>query len=584
MTRTHSNATRPIVSFSNSFCAGGFQASSDPVEIIAAYTLGDVLPAIRKVEAASKSGRWAAGFVSYEAVPAFDPALTAHTAQQGFPLVWFAVFDGPQKVSSSPGEYQVGEWASTVPASDYESGFSHIRNAIADGLTYQVNYTFPLEASFQGDPFGFFRVLQSDTRAAYSAFIDTGRFQIVSASPELFFARNGDEIVLKPMKGTSPRAPESGQDERCAELLKASDKNRAENVMIVDLMRSDIGRISRTGTVEVVSLFDVERLPTVWQMTSTVRAVLQQGTGLADLFRALFPCGSVTGAPKASTMRIINEIEPNARGVYCGAIGLVAPGGDATFSVGIRTVVIDQKHGTARCGVGGGITWGSEVRDEYQEALAKSVFLTHRPPVFELLETIALKSSQFQLLERHLDRLSRSASYFGYQCDRDAVVHALGDVRSQHATDDWRVRLLVSADGTARTEAFALPPMARATWKVAFARSPVSSADPFLYHKTTHRSVYETHRKENPDTQDVILWNERDEVTEFTIGNIVIERDGEKLTPPIACGLLAGTMRDELIEQGEIAEAVLSRADVETAERIWLINSVRGWIPVMLAR
>jgi para-aminobenzoate synthetase/4-amino-4-deoxychorismate lyase len=552
-----------------------------PIEIVVARTVGEVRPALRTVQRAVASGLYAAGYVAYEAAPAFDTAL-ATRASTDLPLLWFGLFRAP--LESAParaeGSFQLSEWRPDVARDRYERDIATIRAAIERGETYQVNYTMRLRASFTGDDRALYRRLGAAQAAGYCAYLDIGRYRILSASPELFFRWREGEIVTRPMKGTAPRGRWSAEDQALADWLAGSEKNRAENLMIVDLLRNDIGRVAEVGSVAVPRLFEIERYPTVHQLTSTVTARPRPGTTLEEVFAALFPCGSITGAPKVQTMKLIAALEHAPRGIYCGAIGFVAPGGEAVFNVAIRTVTIDTQTGVAEYGVGGGITWDSDAGDEYAEALLKAAVLTESWPDFELLETLRLERGAYILLDRHIERLMASARYFGIPLPEQEVRSALECHRLAHGPDARRVRLLVGADGSACVESHALPPPAPGSQQVAFARAPVSRRNRFLFHKTTNRAVYEAARAERPGCFDVLLWNEEGEVTEFTTGNLVIERAGERWTPPLDCGLLAGTLRAELLDRGEIRERVLSRADVVAAQRCWLINSVRGWVPV----
>jgi para-aminobenzoate synthetase/4-amino-4-deoxychorismate lyase len=559
---------------------------ADPIDVIAAYSIADVLPALHAVEQAAKDGRYAVGYVGYEAAPAFDPALRV-CAPGPLPLLCLGIYDGPQPQTApaqgTPSvDFDVSDWTPSLSTDEHADGVDRIRGAIAGGYTYQVNYTMRLRAAFRGDDYTFFERLRRSQCAPYAAYLNLGRYRILSASPELFFERKGGRLITRPMKGTVSRGRWTTEDDARREWLRGSEKNRAENVMIVDLLRNDVGRIARTGSVNVDELFRIEPYPTVFQMTSEISADLKPNTSLVDIFRALFPCGSVTGAPKVSTMQIIADLENEPRGVYCGAIGYVAPGGDAIFNVAIRTVVVDVEEGVAEYGTGGGITWDSDAADEYREASAKAAILTEEWPKFELLETLCLRDGEYVLPQRHLDRLMSSANYFQAEVAIGTVREKLAELASGRPKGAFRVRLLVSLDGGVTLEAYPLgdPPTSAV---VAIATEPIDSNDRFLYHKTTHRAVYELHRKQFPDVFDVLLWNERDEVTEFTIGNVVVEIDGVKWTPPIECGLLPGTMRAELLNQGEVRERVIKLSELRDATRIWLVNSVRGWVRVALA-
>ncbi|MBF5045200.1 aminodeoxychorismate synthase component I [Aggregicoccus sp. 17bor-14] len=560
-------------------------AFAHPERVLVAERLEDVRGVLREVERAAAAGLWAAGYVSYEAAPAFDPALQVREGHV-LPLAWFGLFRAPVPAPAPAGPSQFGAWEPSVTREAYRAGIDAIREAIAAGETYQLNYTLRLRARLTGDPLAAYEALRAAQRARYCAYLDLGAHRLVSASPELFFERSGERLVTRPMKGTLPRGRWAEEDDARAAWLQASEKNRAENVMIVDLLRNDLGRVAQVGSVQATRLFEVERYPTVLQLTSTVEARARPGTTLEQVFGALFPCGSITGAPKVSTMRLISRLEGRPREVYCGAIGLVRPGGDATFSVAIRTLWQDAASGWAEYGTGGGITWDSTAADEHAEALAKARVLSERWPAFELLETLALRNGEYVLRERHVERVLASARYFGIPLTREQVESALFPLPLGEGKGEGlpkRVRLLVSQQGEVRTEATPLTELPPGPLPIALARAPVSRHDRFLFHKTTHREVYTRHKAEHPEAFDVLLWNEEGELTELTTGNLVLELpDGRKLTPPRDCGLLAGTLREELLSRGEIEEQVLTREDLGRAQRLWFINGVRGWVEVSL--
>lgn len=346
----------------------------DPIETITAKSFSEVTHILEFAEMRVRGGAYVIVMLSYEAAPVFDSALCTHKPDD-FPLAWVGVFSEPTDLIEIRSAVSSNPWLPAVTKDEYVHSVTRIRDLIAAGDTYQVNYTFPLTSTFNGDPFAWYRQLDRAQRANYSAYVDLGRYKILSLSPELFFERRGDHVRTKPMKGTVQRGRTDDEDEELARWLQNSIKNRAENVMIVDLLRNDLGKVSVPGGVHVTSLFDLERFETVWQMTSTVEATLKNGTSLVDLIGALFPCGSVTGAPKIRTMQIIRELERFPRRAYTGTIGLLRPGGDCTFNVAIRTVVLDTETQIATCSVGGGITIDSTAEDEYQECLVKSRFL-----------------------------------------------------------------------------------------------------------------------------------------------------------------------------------------------------------------
>ena len=559
---------------------------SKPVRVLSATTLSDVRPVLRQVQEASEAGLYAAGFVAYEAAPAFDSALRVQPGRDDFPLAWFGIFRAPSEApeETDVGAFTLGEWEADTTPEAYAAAVEAIREGIGAGRFYQVNHTFRLRAPVSGDGMACYRRLRRAQGGRYGAFLDLGRWQILSASPELFFRRQGDRVETRPMKGTRRRGRWTEEDEQIASELAASEKDRAENVMIVDLLRSDLGRLAVPGSVRVPRLFETERYPTVWQMTSQVEATLMPGVGLDAVFGALFPCGSITGAPKVSAMGSIADGEDSPRGVYCGALGYVTPDGEAVFSVGIRTATLDAQASVLEYGVGSGITWDSTVDGEYREAWSKAAALSQTPADFDLLETLRWEGGTYALLDRHLDRLTDSARYFGFSASREAAREALFRHGAHLTAGVWRVRLLVGPDGVPRAESRPLDPLPDGTQPVVLASSPVSRADRFLCHKTTRREVYDAHRAQHPQSFDVLLWNEEGELTEFTIGNLAVEIGGRLWTPPRDCGLLAGTLRAELLARGEMGERILRKPDLDRADRLWLLNGVRGFVPVTLSR
>ncbi|HEX7955341.1 MAG TPA: aminodeoxychorismate synthase component I, partial [Pyrinomonadaceae bacterium] len=475
-----------VVDFTDDCGPRGRYWFENPVEVVAADEPEEVRPALRRVERAAADGLYAAGFVAYEAAPAFDRALRVRD-KSDIPLLWFALFDGPADAppARQAGDFRLSPWEPSLGRDEYGRGFRAVREAIARGDTYQVNYTFRLRARFEGDDFAFYERLRAAQRTRYAVYLNAGRFRVLSASPELFFRREGRRLFTRPMKGTAARGRWAEEDEEMAARLASSEKERAENLMIVDLLRNDVGRVAEVGSVRVPELFRVERYPTVHQMTSTVEAVLREGATLEDVFAALFPCGSVTGAPKVSTSRLIAALEGSPRGVYCGAAGFVAPRGDAAFNVAIRTVVIDADAGEAVYGVGGGVTWDSTADGEYAEALDKARLLRDEAQDFELLETLRLEGGSYLLLEEHLARLSESAAYFGFNYSPARARAELAWHAESHPTGLRRARLLASSGGGVRVESEELRGMPAGPQRVALALTPVDSGDRFLYHKTT---------------------------------------------------------------------------------------------------
>ena len=553
----------------------------NPVCILTASSIEEVAPCMRAVESKVDSGLHAAGYLAYEAAQGFDAAFRTHRLP-GLPLAWFALFDRAEDFefpkAGTDMQRDEWEWTPCISRDVHAERVRTIRDYLEKGDTYQVNFTLRLRSRFPGDPLGIFYRMHAAQRSAYAAYIETEDFAICSASPELFFALDGERLVSRPMKGTSRRGMTTIEDNTLSSALADSAKNRAENVMIVDMVRNDMGRIAEPGTVEVERLYDVERYPTVFQMTSTVAC--RTSASVCDILGALFPCASITGAPKVRTMEIIRETEDEPRGVYTGSIGYMVPGRRAWFNVAIRTVAVDKRSGIAEYGVGGGIVWDSAADDEYRECLAKAGVLTAKYPEFELLETMLWEGDAGYFLgEGHLDRLADSAAYFDFDVDMEEVRRRLAEAGARVGSRAGKIRLLVSRTGQINIGAAEYRPVDPGTpLELALAGEPIDVADPFLYHKTTYHPV----RSRFP-AGDILLWNGRGEVTETSIANVVIEKEGRKLTPPVESGLLAGVFRGRLLDNGEIEEAVVTIDDLRAADRIFLINSVRKWVPAVLS-
>jgi len=548
------------------------------LETLQAMESAEVMPLLAKLEKSVAAGLHAVGFIAYEAAAGLNPDLPPIPPLDGLPLAWFALFR--ERVAAEAAEATDPEAAlppclePDISSECYLRNVERIREYIASGDSYQVNYTFGLSGAYRADPLGLYRQISRGQGASFCAYIDTGRFSVISASPELFFSLKGGRIKTRPMKGTAGRGRWLEEDAAQVEALKGSAKERAENLMIVDLLRNDLGMVARTGSVAVEALFEVESYPTLHQLTSTVSARIREGIGLVDIFSALFPCGSVTGAPKKRSMEIIKELEAGPRGVYCGAVGYLAPGGEALFSVAIRTLLFDKERQQLRLGIGSGITTDSVAGQEYQECLTKAEFLFPRRREFSLIESLRLENGRYPHLQRHLERLGSSAGYFGFNLDLDAVKRALED----HAETNEgirKVRLSVAENGAFTLASEAVTASA-ALVRFAVSSCRVDSSDPFRYHKTTVRELLDSARKERPDCDEVVFLNERGELTEGSYHNLLLKLDGRMLTPRRESGLLAGVMRQELLEAGEASEATLFPADLARADEIWLLNSVRG--------
>lgn len=551
----------------------------DPLAVLQADTLDEVPLVLQRVEAEARQGRWCVGFVAYEAAPAFDRAMQAHRPDGR--LAWFGVFDRAQPwPAPSPLRYEPLSWTAGIDRAGFERAIARIHAAIADGEVYQINFTAPWRSAFAGHPLGLFHALHRAQPDGYAAYLDTGTQQVLSVSPELFFDWRDDRLLSRPMKGTAAREADPQADARRAEHLRTSEKERAENLMIVDLIRNDLSRVAQPHSVQVPRLFHTQALPTVWQMTSDVVARTRAGVGLVDIFRALFPCGSVTGAPKLRAMHWIGQLEAGPRGVYCGAVGVVRPGGSATFNVPIRTVSLQA--GQARCGIGSGITADADAAGEWAEWRSKQAFLVRAQSAFELLETMRLEAGRVVHRDEHLARMSTAARHFGFTWQPQAAAQALDRLVAAHPAGLWRVRLLAGADGSCRAEAFALhdvvPPV-----RVRLAERPFEAAgSEFVRFKTTRRAHYDALAPTDPAVFDTLLWNEAGELTEFTRGNVAVKLHGRWVTPPLSCGLLGGIGRAMALRDGRLVEQVVHRDELPQAQGLAFLNSLRGWLAAEL--
>ena len=545
---------------------------SEPREVLETACLDEVIPLL---ERAVEAGCYVAGWLSYEAAGAFDEALTTGSVGR-VPLMVMGLFESVERLEVLPEALAVGGLSgleASVDEAGFELAIDSIKEQIAAGATYQVNYSYRLGGAFTGDAYGFFRSLVAGQDAGYAAFVEVDGWAVCSASPELFFRLKEGVLESRPMKGTVRRGRTPAEDAMLADGLRASEKNRAENIMIVDMIRNDLGRVAELGSVETVKTFALERYPTVWQMTSTVRGLVKGS--VLDVLRALFPCASITGAPKVKTMELIKALETEPRGVYTGSVGYWGPSGDGQFNVAIRTAVIDAVEGRLTYGVGGGIVWDSDAASEYAETLAKAEVLLGERPAFDLLETVVWRpETGVYLLDRHVERLRASAAFFGRRFDEDEVVRLLDSLGGSVAL---RVRLLLDERGLLRMEPLPLRALHEGgALRVRLASEPVDRGDRWLYHKTTHRAVYAAAEAERVDCEEVMLWNREGEITEGTIFNVAVERQGVWVTPPVASGLLGGVMRAELLASGALVEGIVLVEELREAGRFRLFNSVRG--------
>ncbi|MFD1261151.1 aminodeoxychorismate synthase component I [Entomomonas asaccharolytica] len=552
-----------------------------PLQIIQTHQLDQVISCFHQLQTAIKQGYYIAGYVSYEAAAAFTPYFTTHP-KGDMPLLWFGVFEKPIEKAQLFTQYAqttVAGWQIDTSRSDYQQAIQTIHHEISKGNVYQVNYTVRLNTAFNpAESYAYYQKIHQAQQASYSAYLDMGEFQLLSASPELFFHWQQGTITTKPMKGTIARGKTLAEDKLQTETLANSTKDQAENLMIVDLLRNDLSKIANLDSITVPKLFTIEKYPTVLQMTSTITAQTKPSTTLFDIFKALFPCGSITGAPKASAMEVIKQLEATAREAYCGAIGFVTPDNEATFNVAIRTIKVDTSKRIASYGVGGGITWDSTASNEYKEVLTKAKVLTTQHFPQQLLESLLLVDGKYFLLSLHLKRLKNSANYFNFSFSYQQITVRLQQLAATYANGYYKVRLLLNSIGQIDCEATTLF-LDTAPLQARWSDTIMNSQNILLYHKTTSRDFFP---KVKPE-YECLMTNEKGEVTEFVNGNLVILSNGKWLTPPISSGLLAGTLRQWLLNKKYITEQILYKKDIQQAQQILFINSVRGARKVILS-
>lgn len=574
---------------------------SAPDRIVEAHRIEDVLEVVRQAEEATREGLWSVGFVAYEAAPAFDPSLPVPTREEsdsldGLPLAWFGLFHDRSHVEPFIGEarldespYTVSPWTPTMDEDTYEQNVHRLRRLIKSGDLAQINFSLRLDAAISGDLRELYRDLVLSQRGANGAFIDLGRYRILSASPERFFAVEGSRIDVRPMKGTASRGRWSAEDEDNAARLAASLKDREEHQRIVDQFAHELAGIALPDTVEVSELMALERLETVWQLASSMSAELAPATDMVDIFQALFPSAAVTGDPKARAMEAVATLECRARGVYAGAIGFMSPTEsgrpDASFSVAIRTVTVDSEEGVGEYAVGAGITDTSVPRGEYEEARSKTRVLVQRRREMSLFETIRWEEEHgFRWLDRHLRRIGDSSAYFGFRFDGGSVHDALGEaVRGM--SDAHAVRLEIDRLGSVvvdvNPEVLAparwWPNTGHAPVACVVDRTAISSTSVYRFHKTTARRPYNDRAGAYEGVEDVLMVNERGELTEATTYNVAVLCAGTWITPPLASGCLPGVLRQVLIDEDALVEEVITVDDLSGADGIGLLSSVRGW-------
>ena len=549
------------------------QIFTDTIKELKTKNIKEVKHLLAEVEAYQNKGYYAVGYVSYEAAPAFEtkfhvidgPLMSEY-------LLYFTIHETVQ-TEPIPLTYEPislpESWQELTSAEEYKAAIEQIHHHIRQGDTYQVNYTVQLQQKLTADPFAIYNRLVVEQNAHYNAFIQHDDVSIISISPELFFKKDGDRLTTRPMKGTTNRGLTTETDLKQAHWLAQDQKNRSENMMIVDLLRNDMNRISKIGSENVKSLCLVEQYSTIWQMTSTIETQLLPNSSLGDIFQALFPCGSITGAPKIATMAIIKDVEKQARGVYCGAIGILLPNGPTIFNVAIRT--LQMQGNKAIYGVGGGITWDSKWEAEYEETKQKSAVLYRQNPKFDLISTGRIHRGKLLFLKEHLNRLQESSRYFSYPFNKEEVQNQVEDLcQSLDFDTDYRLKMSLAKNGELTFEHNQLTGLADVFCQARLVEQTHPLDSPYTYFKTSYRP----HISLEPHEQ--IYYNQKKELLETSIGNLVLKIEDQLYTPPVHLGLLNGIYRQSLIANNQVTERVLTLDNLKQAQAIYGCNAVRG--------
>ena len=546
---------------------------TQPIKELKTRDLAEVTDLLAQVESYQEQGYYVVGYVSYEAAPAFEEKLAVHKAPLlAEYLLYFTVHDSVE-TSPIPLTYEEvdlpSKWQEETSAENYEKAISQIHHHLRQGDTYQVNYTVQLKQDLSANPFAIYNRMVVEQEANYNAYVEHDEMAVISMSPELFFEQNDRELTTRPMKGTTKRGLTDDEDLKEAAWLEQDPKNRSENMMIVDLLRNDMNRISEVGSEHVERLCQVEQYSTVWQMTSTIKSQLRLDVDLVAIFRSLFPCGSITGAPKIATMEIIKDLEPQPRGVYCGTIGLLLPNGRRIFNVAIRTIQLHQ--GKAIYGVGGGITWDSTWESEYREVHQKAAVLYRKQACFQLITTGKISQKNLLFEDQHLERLTKASRYFAYPFDSENLRQKIEEeCQACDSHQDYRLRITISKSGEMELSRQILTPLSPSFCKAKLCLQEADLNQSFTYFKTTHRPHLSL------GEQEKIYHNKSGELLETSIGNLVLKINGKLYTPPTSLGILPGIYRQYLLETGQVDEKVLTLEDLNQAEAVYGCNAVRG--------
>ncbi|MGT2845065.1 aminodeoxychorismate synthase component I [Streptococcus hongkongensis] len=569
---------KTIIDFKDLGCRYQFV---NPIKELIAQDLEDVGQVIADVDYYQNQGYYVVGYLSYEAATFFDSTLATHSQPLGQEyFAYFTVHDTCHQ-EAMPLDYDAvdlgSKWHSSTCQDEYQKAIETIHQEMRQGNTYQVNYTIQLSQELnQSDSLAIYNQLVVEQAAGYNAYIAHDQTAIISASPELFFQQKGQELITRPMKGTTKRGVNSLSDLVEKEWLAQDPKNRSENMMIVDLLRNDMGKICQTGSITVTKLCDVERYSTVWQMTSTIVGQLRQETSFSDILEALFPCGSITGAPKRATMAIINRLEPKPRGIYCGSLGICLPNGDKIFNVGIRTIQLFD--GQAIYGAGGGITWDSKWQSEYEEVHQKTAVLYRKRLPFTLKSRALIDNGQLHFLNQHINRFKESATYFGYPFKEEDLQETIARTLNTLDNQAYNLSIELNRLGQWQLDAQPLVDLPASFLQAKLCLQELDVADlPFAYFKTSHRPHLKiSHQEAIYHTADGLL-------LETSIANLILDIDGQLLTPPLSLGILPGIYRQYLIDNGQVSEKELTLADLEGAKHIYGANSLRGLFELTLS-
>ena len=546
---------------------------TQPIKELKTRDLAEVTDLLAQVESYQEQGYYVVGYISYEAAPAFEEKLAVHKVPLlGEYLLYFTVHD---RVETSPIPLTYEEvdlpskWQEVTSEADYEKAIAQIHHHLRQGDTYQVNYTVQLKQVLSANPFAIYNRMVVEQEAGYNAYVEHDEMAVISMSPELFFEQNDRELTTRPMKGTTKRGLTDDEDLKEAAWLEQDPKNRSENMMIVDLLRNDMNRISEVGSEHVERLCQVEQYSTVWQMTSTIKSQLRPDVDLVAIFRSLFPCGSITGAPKIATMEIIKDLEPQPRGVYCGTLGLLLPNGRRIFNVAIRTIQLYK--GQAIYGVGGGITWDSTWKSEYREVHQKAAVLYRKQARFKLITTGKISQKSLLFEDQHLERLIKASRYFAYPFDPEDLKQKIEEeCQACDSHQDYRLRISLNKSGEIELSRQILTPLSPTFCQARLCLQEADLNQSFTYFKTTHRPHL------NLGEQEIIYHNAAGELLETSIGNLVLKIGGKLYTPPTNLGILPGIYRQHLLEGGQVEEKVLTLKDLAQAEAIYGCNAVRG--------